>query len=382
LNSGLRKLPSNLLLSLSALAVGLLLLEVAARLLLEPDGLPSSADYTQHDPLLGWSKRPGARVRFPRGDYAINSHGLRDRERVYRTARGTFRLLALGDSFVEGMSVRFEDSVAPALERELARPGCAVEVINGGTVAWSTDQEYLFYRELGVRYEPRVVLLFLYHNDVLYNGRADYAHRPKPLLAFRDGEPYVKNAPVPRRELPPPSPVPRARVKGSLALGWLSARLRRSLPDAGPPPLELGIFASEPPREVQTAWEHTVAILRALARQTSARGARLLVVYVPAKMEVSEREWALARRRYGLDEGAWDRSRLARLLREAGQAVGFPVLDPTAALRAVERGWRGGPYHTDGGHWNALGHATAARAVAAFLRGEGWVPCPAASSGE
>src|SRR5262245_34654012 len=109
--------------------------------------------YSEHDPVLGWKKRPGARATYNRREYrtqvAINGLGLRDRERTYAAPSGTFRILALGDSFLEGYSVPLEDTVTQALEGQLARPDCPVEVVNGGTSAWSTDQEYLFYREEG-----------------------------------------------------------------------------------------------------------------------------------------------------------------------------------------------------------------------------------------
>jgi hypothetical protein len=101
------------------------------------------------------------------------------------------------------------------------------------------------------------------------------------------------------------------------------------------------------------------------------------VAYVPSKMEVSDRDWALTRHRYGLAEGQWDRGRLARLLAETGRELRVPVVDLTAPLRSVEAGWRGGPYHADGGHWNARGHQVAAREVEAELLRRGWAPgCP------
>src|SRR5919109_801557 len=89
-------------------------LEVALRVLPGAQGKEREerASYMQPDPYLGWSKRPGARVTYARREYtvevAINSKGLRDRERPYARVPGTFRILALGDSFVEAYSVRFE----------------------------------------------------------------------------------------------------------------------------------------------------------------------------------------------------------------------------------------------------------------------------------
>jgi hypothetical protein len=189
-----------LLLAGASIAVGLGLLEIGARRATRrPGGGPGR--YTESDPRLGWRKRAGAKVQFPHGEYTINGHGLRDEEREYVAGPGVFRLLILGDSFAEGFSVSFEKSVGRVLERLLARPAPRIEVINGATVGYSTDQEYLFYHDEGSRYSPQVVLLFFYYNDVLYNVRGSMGGMPKPLVKFdRARQPHVVNEPLPRGE--------------------------------------------------------------------------------------------------------------------------------------------------------------------------------------
>src|SRR5262249_20868380 len=162
----------------------------------------------EYDPHMGWKHRPLARATYHRREYttevATNSHGLREVERAY-VAPGRFRVLALGDSFVEGYTVPYEQTVTHVLETALTRPACPVDVLNAGTAAWSTDQEYLFYRDEGVRYRPQVVLLFFYYNDILSNTIANYFGSPKPLMARgADGRMVLTNDPVPRPPPPPP----------------------------------------------------------------------------------------------------------------------------------------------------------------------------------
>jgi lysophospholipase L1-like esterase len=377
-----------LALAAASLLLTFAVLELIARRLEGPPGEPVAARYTEHDPVLGWRHRPGARVDFPQGPYVINARGLRDRERDYAAAPGVERVLVLGDSFAEGFSVRLEDAVSQVLERRLTARGCPVEVINGGTVGYSTDQEYLFYREEGARYAPRVVVLLLYYNDVLYDGRAGVGTTPKPLFTFAGGEPRVKNMPLPVVE-PFRAPEAGPPPGGSAALRWLEGRLANGWPAAHSglarlglwrrrfpqePPLEMRIYQSSPPDEVGQAWLFARHLLRFLNEDVSARGARLLVAYVPSKMEVSERDWALTRSRYALGEGEWERGRLAGLLTAAGGDLGFPVLDLTGPLRKAERGVWGGPYHAEGGHWNALGHRVAAEEVERAVTAAGWLP--------
>ena len=141
-----------------------------------------------------------------------------------------FRALAVGDSFVEGYTVALDKTATQVAEKALGAPGCAVEVLNGGTAAWSTDQEYLFYKEEGVRYAPQVLLVFFYYNDLLGNTTARYWGSPKPLLAESGGRLVITNDPVPRPG--PPAPVesanpsaPPPAYRGSVALEWVRDRV-------------------------------------------------------------------------------------------------------------------------------------------------------------
>jgi len=385
---------SNLVLLGGSLAFVFGTLELAARVAKRRSAEPIASQYTEFDPLLGWRHRAGAVVRFPQGDYRINSRGLRDRERAPEPPPRTTRLLTLGDSFAEGFSVAFEDSVSQVLERGLTRPGCPVEVVNAGTVGYSNDQELLFFRQQGAGYRPRVVMLFFYYNDILYNARASVGPVPKPLLKFRaSGAYWATNAPL----SPPLAKDQAARtVWRSEALEWLRARLLRGAPRAYAmvartglwprlekprPGSELGVYSRSPSREIEDAWAETVNILRALRTEVESQRARLLVVYVPSKTEVSERDWSLTRARYQVDDTTWDRGRVARRLGEAGRSAGFPVLDPTEALRRQDRAGSQ-PYHAGGGHWNAVGHAVAALEVERFLVANRWLPaCDAGKTG-
>jgi hypothetical protein len=397
-----RALLLNLGLAAASLSLCLLALEVAARVALRRRGGGKERDeaslYMEYDPHLGWKHRPLARATYHRREYttevAFNSHGLREVERGY-SAPGRFRVLALGDSFVEGYTVPYERTVTHVLETALTRPGCPVEVLNAGTAAWSTDQEYLFYRDEGFRYRPQVVLVFFYYNDILSNAIANYFGSPKPLLARgSDGRMVLTNDPVPRPPPPPPrteEASPPSMPRGSVAFGWARDRLARGAPRAynalarlhlwkplGGDTVEQGdqlrVYKRRRQAPIEEAWTLTAQILEALAREAMASGSRFAVVYVPSRMEVSDRDWELTRLSYGMEEGVWDRTLVARRVEDIGRQAGFPVLDLTPALRAATGRFSGEPYLLYDGHWNDRGHRAAADAVEAFLKVQGWTP--------
>jgi lysophospholipase L1-like esterase len=351
------------------------------------------ARYSEFDPRLGWRKRPGARAIYRRREYTtevvVNSHGLRDPERGYARPAGTTRILALGDSFVEGYTVAMEKTVTQQLERRLGRPGCAVEVINGGTAGYSTDQEYLFFEEEGARYEPDVVLLFLYYNDIVLNATDSYFGRLKPRLELRGNRLVPLNLPLqpPAVKIDAPEAPPKPR-RGSALLEWTEDRLRRGAPRAYNalsriglwPPIvaqepreEMRVYKNGPTPRIDGAWQLTCAILGALETDVRSHGGRFMVVHVPNRTEVSDRDRELTRVAYGMDGPGWDWARVRERLTACGAERGFPMLDLVPPLREATGVLRE-PYFTYDPHWNAVGHEVAAETVATELKARRWLP--------
>jgi hypothetical protein len=398
-----RGLLANLLLAAVSVAITLGLLELALRYARSrrPGGKEQDefSAYQVHDPVLGWRDKAGAGATFRRREYQvairINELGFRDTERGYRAAPGVFRVLVLGDSFVEGYTVPLEQVVSKVLESRLDAPGCRAEVLNAGVSAYSTDQELLLYQQEGSRYRPQVVALFFYYNDVLHTLRTHYYGRPKPILTFKDGPPRVHNFPVPQ---PSPAPTPAATAvaaeapaapepQGSAlfeafqdtvqrwprtynALGrwglWPPIRPRWPAP-------EMFVYRRDATPEIEQAWLKTERILKALAQEVRGRSSRLVIVYVPSRMEVSDRDLEATRVWYGLDEVSWGRAAVLRRLRQAADAAGLPVLDLTPGLRRAQGFFRG-PYFQHDGHWNARGHRVAGLELERFLRESDWLP--------
>jgi hypothetical protein len=402
-----RQLFFNFGLAAGSLLVCLLALEAFARAVLSGGGKErdEASQYMEHDPRRGWRHRPGARATYRRREYtteiAINSHGLRGADRDPAAPPGTLRVLALGDSFVEGYTVPEDQTVTHVLEGRLRARGCPAEVLNAGHAAYSTDQEYLFYRDEGVQYSPQVVLVFFYYNDILSNTIANYFGSPKPLLEAQGGTLRLTNDPVPRPAPPDPrlvgTRVPPRTLKGSVALEWIRDRLARGAPRAynalavlhlweplGGDTVEKGdqlrVYKRRRQPEIEAAWTQTAAILQILASEARGHGSRFAVVYVPSRMEVSDRDWELTKVSYGLDESVWDRGLVARRVQDIGREGGFPVLDLTPALRQATGPLGGEPYLLYDGHWNARGHHAAAVAVAAFLEAQRWAPACAPAS--
>lgn len=140
---------------------------------------------------FGWFHRPavqgwgqgclGNEVEW-RATVGINSLGLRDVEHDHEKRDGAYRILILGDSFIEGFNVDFADHFLPRLRAKLAGLSPRIEVIGAGVSAWGTDQELLYFLEEGIKYHPDlVVLAFNPGNDVAENSPG--VGLPKPRVA-------------------------------------------------------------------------------------------------------------------------------------------------------------------------------------------------------
>jgi hypothetical protein len=98
----------------------------------------------------------------------VNEQGMRGPLRDLPKLPGVLRVACLGDSFTFGWGVEEGQSWPDHLQRlfEERRPGDAVEVLNFGVPAYNTTQEVRCLRQKALSYEPDLVLLTYFANDI------------------------------------------------------------------------------------------------------------------------------------------------------------------------------------------------------------------------
>ena len=159
---------------------------------------PERDRFWKYDSLLGWAHEPRQEGIFEtpqfRTHVRINDKGLRDRSHSYERQNDTQRILVLGDSFAWGYGVEESERFSQILEKSLD-----VEVINAGVSGYSTDQELLWYRNEGIKYETDLVILVVTGNDVGDNDQelvSTIYYKPRFLL--ERGKLVLKAYPVPK----------------------------------------------------------------------------------------------------------------------------------------------------------------------------------------
>ena len=334
---------------------------------------------------VGWQRSSEyfAWVRF-------NRLGLRDPRDSFAKPPNTFRILLLGDSFMEAVQVDERQTTASLLEAHLrqARPDLNVEVVNAGVAGWSTSLEYLYLDHEGHRFQPDlVVLAFFVGNDLhdnhyklqLKEGGLDEAVKPF-FLPTADGGLEMIPPPPPRSG---PSPVVSAlraccRLYSVFETGVLN-RLgdgRGNVPLFAAAPLApdiAGLYESEPSGEWQVGWTITERLLARIR----ARAAPVAVFAIPDSIQLDERTWRRDRdiqRDRRFRDGLLNVAAPNRHLGEIAARQELPFLDLLPAFRAASGGeWKRFYFETDQ-HWNGAGHALEAEKLERFLVERGMFP--------
>jgi hypothetical protein len=342
----------------------------------------------------GWRHKPGSAGSFwdEYGEFvshvAINSKGLRDVEHAYEKAPGTFRILILGDSYMEAVQVELDVAFPRLLENELnARASRKVEVIDSGVASYGTDNELLYFRHEGYKYQPDLVLLgFTTANDVRenyapLNFKAPGGNVTKPIFSVdHDGRLEMRPGPA----APPPLPWWRFTYIGQyvhLKLYGPTVFQRVGPPPEMPPkdptipfvPIDMWVHQAEYDQDLNEAWRLTKALLLAIRDEATSHGARFALFEINGPWEHYEGDWRRMMYRAPKALETWDRRKPNKVLGGFLWEQHIPSLDLFHAFDAASKGPERLFFRVDP-HWTPLGHRVAARAVAQFLLRQDLVP--------
>jgi hypothetical protein len=170
--------------------ISIVLVELLLRYI-SPVDISNSFKHRIPHPEFGWVLAPNASYlnKMPEDTVRVtyNSAGWRDVEHSFKNNHGLFRVLVLGDSFMEGYSVELGDMFHRQIKQLADKENLDIEAINLGVGGYGTLQEYLVFRDIGQNYKPNIVLLGFYiGNDVKNNSfylETGYLPNTKPIQA-------------------------------------------------------------------------------------------------------------------------------------------------------------------------------------------------------
>ncbi len=377
---------ANLLLLVGGFILGLLIVEVALRLL----GYSYPNLYTT-DQYRGFALRPGAEGWWRREGEAyirINSEGLRDREHTKQKPPHTLRIAVLGDSYAEALQVPLEKTFWAVLENRLS--ACErlaerkVEVINFGVSGYGTALELITLRRQVWEYSPDIVLLaFTTGNDISDNSRVLKGGEDVPYFIHRDGqlvldESYLNSRMFRLRKstlnrslrwLRNYSRVAQLAFQAYYAIANRTASGQQQQQGDAPKGAEAGQIATiynEPGDPVwKDAWRVTEELLLLMRDEVAQRNAKFLVVTLSSGIQVHPdprlREEFMKHMRIS------DLFYPDRRIKALGDREGFYVLNLAPSLQTYAEQQKiflhGFGRNLGGGHWNADGHRVAGEVI-------------------
>jgi lysophospholipase L1-like esterase len=324
---------------------------------------------------------PGTRIHLANFGQTVefNALGMRDVEHQVDKAPGVFRVLVLGDSFMEALQIPLEASFPRLLERRLRRlTGQPVEVMSGAVSGWGTDDQLEYLARYGRSFAPDLVLVAMtLHNDVSDN-MAERFH------TLRDGR-VVARPPV---EMPA-GEFRLLKVKDYLASRSHLVQLARKYRHLGgmrqaASRLDshvLQLLRKEESPSISRGWALTEGLMRGVRDEGERVGGRTAVMLIPLALQLYEetlRSW-LATNDAVLDELALEQPQ--QRMRDIGATVGVEIVDLLPAFRDAVKASGRSLHLVRDGHWNPDGHRLAAALVADAVTARGLVPGPPPAPG-
>ncbi len=326
---------SSFILTVIAIEIGLRIHNVYFQ---KPDSNSAEQYICKYDSLLGWRGKsnffaPG-KISGVNYTLVLNSKGFRDKEHTFEKPVSKKRILILGDSFTFGFNVKFEDTFPRVLETTL---GPNYEVLSLAVPGYSTDQEFLLFYNEGLKYEPDIVILALFLDDIFNNGNiaTHNGKYPKPYFELNKDQLILKNTPVPF-------------LKHPLSLiEFTGERLYRLKTKTHMPnkynngDWKTYVLTTNNPNTEN--WLITKMLLQACKKQGQNRNIKFILSIIPLKEQIPDKN-----------------NTPQELLLAISKDINIPVVDFLPLLTEND-------YYSHELHWNKNGHKKAEEAIYKFL---------------
>lgn len=343
-----------LMLSISFI-LGLVLAEVATRVVAPQQLFLIRPDVFQPVDSLGWKHRPDLSTTINTGEGTVT---LFTDHRGFRVGRdgaveSDRTVLILGDSFMAALQVEYEESFPGLMQAELRKLVAGpVAVRNTGVGGWDPPHYLIKARQELSRKVPELVVVAVYlGNDVVERGRDRFEPRvpfPRPRLSLLVG--FSPRAWV--EAIGAPADFRLRQVSHLYVLlrsHLLELRMRLGLSSVYFPQEYLASEATAP------RWDITAAILEEIHTEAEALGVPVIFILIPAPFQVLENELARHVSAFGLDTLEIRIDQPNELLGGRLRERGLEVLDPLPSLRdAANRGDI--PYGRVDSHFTESGH--------------------------
>lgn len=324
---------------------------------------PAGLQRDQDEVTVSWHK-PGAEFEYygyePNEKFKYlniirwNSRGYFDREYEYAKRHDVYRMVFIGDSYVEAMQVPLNATFHKLMERNLneRKSTRRFEVIALGSSGTGLENHLKTLTSEAVSYHPDVVAVALCGNDFCDD---DSDLRRERTLAMGDVTPEFRGL------------VRHGYLAAAFALRrWNELQMNRI--NVSPELLQWS--AKDIPR-IEAAWRRTLDTVRSARDFCASRQIRFMLVYVGSELELKyalnpEETMAELRKMYtGEPDFSWDMSKTVDRLRQYCLEHNIALVSLLEPLITAQR--QTGKL-VFGDHYTLFGHEVAAQTLQKALR--------------
>lgn len=115
--------------------------------------------------------------------YSLNPYGYRDRFWSLEKKENTTRVMFVGDSFVEGMMAKEEETIPVGFSSAAKEKGLEVEAMNFGMMGIGLNEYIKLIVDAVPLFKPDYVFLVMFSNDVPFNKPYFPTHKINPKIS-------------------------------------------------------------------------------------------------------------------------------------------------------------------------------------------------------
>ena len=371
----IKNLLKNISISFITIFIFLIIFEIILRLTAQVPSYYYPRNLFIADKELGYKLKPNFQAVQTLGEYKymikINSNGLRDRE---YGSKGSFRILALGDSFTFGTGLEMEYTYLAVLEGLINSSGkLKCEVIKSGVPGYGTEQEFVYLKSFGLKYKPDIVLIgFCIPNDPDDNMREKdtvvdgFLVSSKAATYEKTEMVFLVKAFLRRHIYIYSFVVNKLKTNPKLCNIIYNSKIGLNVFEK-----ELQFYRQNYSEKTKKAFEKTFAILKDFKYFTDKEGIKLCIVLIPTRTQIDINQLRLVKKQFNLDTGDCDVSKPTMIMVSFLKKQGIDFLDLTPVLKEeIKRGKR--LYYVLDGHWNKEGAVCAGMEIFNHLSSSGY----------
>ncbi len=358
-NNSVKKVAINLVLFFISLLFILIISEILLRVF-----FPVTDTLYTGDEIIGFKHIPNwsginvvpesiTKVKF-------NSEGFRDDEHIIANPDKKYRIVFLGDSYVDALQVDFEKTFHQIVEKRLEEkyPG-KFEVFNFGMPSFSTGQELLTYESYAKKYNPDLIYLFFFMNDPYDNCCIDST---KPCF-YKDNS-GIKQRPFQAKNHSKLSFFIAKYFKIPIFLRTVYYQVRKKLDRSNEKKIGIidyeKVFLKEYDNQTKDCWDITHYLFKRFEQETNSSNVKFKVFIIPHPASIYDVDkQKLLKEDTSYNESFLDFDKPQKEIKKILESERIQYVDLTKALKNPDNR----TYLEFDYHFNNLGHEVVADVI-------------------